>query len=40
MAAIARSCGYSDPRHFSESFQRHWGLSPAALRARGGTAHL
>ncbi|WP_194925809.1 AraC family transcriptional regulator [Catenulispora pinisilvae] len=40
IAAIARSCGYSDSRHFSESFQRHWGLSPAALRTRGGTTHL
>jgi AraC-like DNA-binding protein/mannose-6-phosphate isomerase-like protein (cupin superfamily) len=40
IAAIARSCGYLDHRHFSESFQRHWGLSPVALRARGGTNHL
>ena len=40
IAAIARSCGYLDRRHFTESFQRHWGLSPAALRARGGTKHL
>ncbi|MEY9931314.1 AraC-like DNA-binding protein [Catenulispora sp. GP43] len=40
IGAIARSCGYLDRRHFSESFQRHWGVSPADLRARGGTTHL
>ncbi|MEY9911285.1 AraC-like DNA-binding protein [Catenulispora sp. MAP12-49] len=40
IAAIARSCGYLDRRHFSESFQRHWGVSPADLRAHGGTTHL
>ncbi|WP_406003278.1 AraC family transcriptional regulator [Streptomyces sp. NBC_00829] len=40
VAAIARSCGYSDARHFSTVFRRHWGALPTQVRAGNGTTHL
>lgn len=40
VAAIARSCGYPDARHFSAAFRRHWGALPTQVRARGGTSQL
>ncbi|MFJ2864220.1 AraC family transcriptional regulator [Kitasatospora sp. NPDC087314] len=39
VAAVARSCGYADTRHFSTAFRRHWGALPTQVRARGGTTH-
>lgn len=33
---IAGACGYADPRHFSEVFERQTGMSPAAYRKSHG----
>ncbi|GAA1999365.1 AraC family transcriptional regulator [Catenulispora subtropica] len=40
VAAIARSCGYPDARHFSAAFRQRWGALPTEVRARNGTTHL
>ncbi|MFJ9950856.1 AraC family transcriptional regulator [Kitasatospora sp. NPDC091207] len=40
VAAIARSCGYPDARHFSHAFRRRWGVLPTQARRAGGTTHL
>ncbi|MFD4894900.1 AraC family transcriptional regulator [Kitasatospora sp. NPDC058397] len=39
VAAVARSCGYADTRHFSTAFRRYWGALPTQVRAGGGTTH-
>ena len=36
VAAIARSCGFSDPAHFARIFRRHTGTTPGRFRAGGG----
>lgn len=35
---VAKATGFPDVQHFTTLFRRHIGLTPAAFRARGGTA--
>ncbi|TYP88333.1 helix-turn-helix domain-containing protein [Blastococcus xanthinilyticus] len=36
VAAVARSCGFADPSHFSRRFRQEYGLTPREWRERSG----